>query len=202
MDGPDVGWYLIVAAILFGIGALGVMAFFVSADNLMTLFLGLEWFSLCLYILVAFDNERATSLEAGLKYLVVGGFGSAVLLFGSALVYGATGQLSFQEIASTSPTSEAFLFAGLAMLLAGLAFKVSAAPFHMRPEGRVHRLPDDLAHRFDRQPLQEGHRAVGRLSHARRAGAVADEDELCEHGFRPVTPAEKPTPMERRSERQ
>jgi NADH-quinone oxidoreductase subunit N len=107
------------------------MAFFVSADNLMTLFLGLEWFSLCLYILVAFDNERATSLEAGLKYLVVGGFGSAVLLFGSALVYGATGQLSFQEIASTNPTSEAFLFAGLAMLLAGLAFKVSAAPFHM-----------------------------------------------------------------------
>jgi NADH-quinone oxidoreductase subunit N len=107
------------------------MAFFVSADNLMTLFLGLEWFSLCLYILVAFDNERATSLEAGLKYLVVGGFGSAVLLFGSALVYGATGQLSFQDIASTDPTSEAFLFAGLAMLLAGLAFKVSAAPFHM-----------------------------------------------------------------------
>jgi NADH-quinone oxidoreductase subunit N len=107
------------------------MAFFVSADNLMTLFLGLEWFSLCLYILVAFDNERATSLEAGLKYLVVGGFGSAVLLFGSALVYGATGQLSFQEIASTDPTSDAFLFAGLAMILAGLAFKVSAAPFHM-----------------------------------------------------------------------
>ena len=107
------------------------MAFFVSADNVMTLFLGLEWFSLCLYILVAFDNERATSLEAGLKYLIVGGFGSAVLLFGSALVYGATGQLSFQEIASTNPTSDAFLFAGLAMLLAGLAFKVSAAPFHM-----------------------------------------------------------------------
>jgi NADH-quinone oxidoreductase subunit N len=107
------------------------MAFFVSADNLMTQFLGLEWFSLCLYILVAFDNERATSLEAGLKYLVVGGFGSAVLLFGSALVYGATGQLSFPQIASTDPTSEAFLFAGLAMLLAGLAFKVSAAPFHM-----------------------------------------------------------------------
>jgi NADH-quinone oxidoreductase subunit N len=107
------------------------MAFFVSADNLMTLFLGLEWFSLCLYILVAFDNERATSLEAGLKYLVVGGFGSAVLLFGSALVYGATGELSFQQIASADPTSDAFLFAGLAMLLAGLAFKVSAAPFHM-----------------------------------------------------------------------
>jgi len=107
------------------------MVFFVGAENLMTLFLGLEWFSLCLYILVAFDNERQTSLEAGLKYLVVGGFGSAVLLFGSALVYGATGELSFSDIATATPTDDAFLFAGLAMILAGLAFKVSAAPFHM-----------------------------------------------------------------------
>ena len=107
------------------------MAFFGSADNLMTLFLGLEWFSLCLYVLVAIDSERETSLEAGLKYLIVGGFGSAVLLFGSALVYGATAELSFGAIAAADPTSDAFLFAGLAMILAGLAFKVSAAPFHM-----------------------------------------------------------------------
>jgi NADH-quinone oxidoreductase subunit N len=107
------------------------MVFFVGAGNLMTLFLGLEWFSLCLYVLVAIDTERETSLEAGLKYLVVGGFGSSVLLFGSALVYGATGRLSFGEIAAATPSSDAFLFAGLAMILAGLAFKVSAAPFHM-----------------------------------------------------------------------
>ena len=107
------------------------MVFFVSAENLMTLFLGLEWFSLCLYILVALDTERATSLEAGLKYLVVGGFGSAILLFGSALVYGATGEIGFAEIAAASPTDDVFLLAGLAMVLAGLAFKVSAAPFHM-----------------------------------------------------------------------
>jgi NADH-quinone oxidoreductase subunit N len=107
------------------------MAFFVSAANLMTLFLGLEWFSLCLYILVALDTDRATSLEAGLKYLVVGGFGSAVLLFGSALVYGATGELGFSQIAAAHAGDDAFLVAGLAMILAGLAFKVSAAPFHM-----------------------------------------------------------------------
>jgi NADH-quinone oxidoreductase subunit N len=107
------------------------MAFFVSAENLMTLFLGLEWFSLCLYILVAMDRERPTSLEAGLKYLVVGGFGSAILLFGSAFVYGATGALGYGQIASAHVTSEVFLFTGLAMILAGLAFKVSAAPFHM-----------------------------------------------------------------------
>jgi NADH-quinone oxidoreductase subunit N len=107
------------------------MSFFVGADNLRTLFLGLEWFSLCLYVLVAVDTERETSLEAGLKYLVVGGFGSAVLLFGSALVYGATSALSFSEIAAAPSTDDTFLFAGLAMILAGLAFKVSAAPFHM-----------------------------------------------------------------------
>ena len=107
------------------------MVFFVGAENLMTLFLGLEWFSLCLYILVALDTERAASLEAGLKYLIVGGFGSAVLLLGSAFVYGATGELGFAEIAAANPTDDVFLLAGLAMILAGLAFKVSAAPFHM-----------------------------------------------------------------------
>jgi NADH-quinone oxidoreductase subunit N len=107
------------------------MVFFVGAENLMTLFLGLEWFSLCLYILVALDTERATSLEAGLKYLIAGSFGSAILLFGSALVYGATGELGFSQIAAAGAGDEAFLVAGLAMILAGFAFKVSAAPFHM-----------------------------------------------------------------------
>ncbi|MGH3134519.1 MAG: NADH-quinone oxidoreductase subunit N [Gaiellaceae bacterium] len=107
------------------------MVFLVGAGNLMTLFLGLEWFSLCLYILVAFDTDRATSLEAGLKYVIVGGFGSAVLLFGSALVFGATGAIGFSQIAAAEAGDDAFLLAGLAMILAGLAFKVSAAPFHM-----------------------------------------------------------------------
>ncbi len=107
------------------------MVFFVSAGNLMTLFLGLEWFSLCLYVLVAFDTDRETSLEAGLKYVIVGGFGSAVLLFGAALVYGATGKLGFAQIAAAGQGGSTFLVAGMAMILAGLTFKVSAAPFHM-----------------------------------------------------------------------
>ena len=78
------------------------------------------------------DRLRTRDLaEAGLKYLIVGGFGSAVLLFGSAFVYGATSELSFPAIAAADPENDAFLFAGLAMILAGLAFKVSAAPFHM-----------------------------------------------------------------------
>jgi NADH-quinone oxidoreductase subunit N len=107
------------------------MTFFVGAENLMTLFLGLEWFSLCLYILCALDTDRATSLEAGLKYVIVGGFGSGVLLFGSAFVFGATNELGFSQIAAAEAGEDVFLVAGLAMILAGLAFKVSAAPFHM-----------------------------------------------------------------------
>jgi NADH-quinone oxidoreductase subunit N len=111
------------------------MAFLVQANTLMTLFLGLEWFSISLYILCAIDYDLVGSLEAGLKYLVVGGFGSAVLLFGSALVYGATGELGFADIARATAEQglrgDAILVAGLAMVIAGLAFKASAAPFHM-----------------------------------------------------------------------
>jgi len=110
------------------------MCFFVTANNLMTLFLGLEWFSISLYILCAIDRELEGSLEAGLKYLIIGGFGSAVLLFGSALVYGATGEIAFNKIADAISaqhlTGDALLVAGLAMLIVGLGFKASAAPFH------------------------------------------------------------------------
>ncbi len=111
------------------------MTFLVSANTLMTLFLGLEWFSISLYILCAIDVDLAGSLEAGLKYLIIGGFGSAMLLFGSALVYGATGALRFGEIANAvaaqNLSHDALLVAGLALMIGGLGFKASAAPFHM-----------------------------------------------------------------------
>jgi NADH-quinone oxidoreductase subunit N len=108
----------------------GGMMFFVGANNLMTLFLGLEWFSVCLYILCAIDRDRLGGLEAALKYLIVGSFGSAVLLFGSALVYGATGEIGFANIAAAGHSNDAILLFGLAMIIAGLGFKASAAPFH------------------------------------------------------------------------
>jgi NADH-quinone oxidoreductase subunit N len=101
----------------------------------MTLFLSLEWFSIALYVMCAIDYDREGSLEAGLKYLIVGSFGSAALLFGSALVYGATRNIGFQEIAQAvgqqNLSGDALLVLGLAMIIAGLGFKVSAAPFHM-----------------------------------------------------------------------
>ena len=107
------------------------MVFFVTAANLMTLFLALEWFSISLYILCALDTHRRESLESGLKYLIVGSFGSGILLFGCALVYGATGELGFSAIQEATGADDPLFVTGMAMILAGLAFKVSAAPFHM-----------------------------------------------------------------------
>jgi NADH-quinone oxidoreductase subunit N len=111
------------------------MAFFVGAANLMVLFLSLEWFSIALYIMCAIDYDLEGSLEAGLKYLIVGSFGAGALLFGSALVYGATGKISFHGIAaavaSHGLTGDTFVVVGIALIVAGLGFKMSAAPFHM-----------------------------------------------------------------------
>jgi NADH-quinone oxidoreductase subunit N len=122
-------YYALLAA------AAGGMTFLLQANDLMTLFLGLEWFSISLYILCAIEIDAVSSLEAGLKYLVVGSFGSAVLLYGSALVYGATGELEFgaiaQQIESQGLADDGLTLAGLAMMLAGFGFKASAAPFHM-----------------------------------------------------------------------
>jgi NADH-quinone oxidoreductase subunit N len=97
-----------------------------------------DWCStaeISLYILCAIDRDLVGSLEAGLKYLIIGGMGSAVLLFGSALVYGSTGELGFSRIAAVTDAqalaSDPILLVGLAMIIAGLAFKASVAPFHM-----------------------------------------------------------------------
>jgi NADH-quinone oxidoreductase subunit N len=111
------------------------MAFFVGAANLMVLFLSLEWFSIALYVMCAIDYDLEGSLEAGIKYLIVGSFGAGALLFGSALVYGATGSISFggiaNAVATKGLTGDTFLVLGLALIIAGLGFKMSAAPFHM-----------------------------------------------------------------------
>ncbi|MEX2210920.1 MAG: NADH-quinone oxidoreductase subunit N [Gaiellaceae bacterium] len=113
---------------LLSVAAAG-MVFLAGASNLMTIFLGLEWFSIALYILCAVGGAAA-GLEAGLKYLIIGSFGSAILLFGSALVYGATGELQLEAIGATA-AGDRLTVAGLALILVGLGFKASAAPFHM-----------------------------------------------------------------------
>jgi NADH-quinone oxidoreductase subunit N len=111
--------------------ALG-MSIMVSASNLMTLYIGLELNSLAAYVLAAFLRSDERSAEAGLKYFVLGALASGILLFGMSLVYGFTGTTSFAGIdaAMTAGTSKGLLF-GIVFMLAGLAFKISAVPFHM-----------------------------------------------------------------------
>ena len=105
----------------------------VAATNLVTLFLGLELLSIPLYVLCATEMRREGSLEAGLKYLIVGSVGSATLLFGLAFIYGATGSTDFSGIAQAidgSVSDDSLLLGGIALAMVGLAFKASVAPFH------------------------------------------------------------------------
>ena len=126
IDGPE----MYVLMMLSAAGGV-VMA---GAGDLIVLFLGLETLSIPVYVMAALHVRRSESLEAGLKYFVLGAFSSAFLLYGMALVYGATGSLNLLEIRayldSVVILDDAMLLAGLAMLLVGLGFKVGAVPFH------------------------------------------------------------------------
>jgi NADH-quinone oxidoreductase subunit N len=108
------------------------MVVLAGAINLVTIFIGYELLSIPLYVLCATEMRRATSLESGLKYLIIGSVGSATLLYGLAFVYGATGATDFGEIAAAvgDVRSDVLLLTGLALVVAGLAFKASVAPFH------------------------------------------------------------------------
>jgi NADH-quinone oxidoreductase subunit N len=117
--------------------ALG-MAVFVCAQNLITLFLGIELLSIPLYILCGSETRREGSLESGLKYLIVGSVGSATLVYGLALVYGATGSTDYGHIGAAltqgdlagGALGDSMMFMGLALAVVGFAFKASIAPFH------------------------------------------------------------------------
>ncbi len=116
------------------LGSITGMVVLAGAENLVTLFIGIELLSIPLYVLCAGEVRRAQSLEAGLKYLVIGSVGSAVLLYGLALIYGATGSTDFALISEAIGTSigigDPLLLTGVALVATGLAFKASVAPFH------------------------------------------------------------------------
>jgi NADH-quinone oxidoreductase subunit N len=118
-------------AILVLLSSLG-MLLMISANDLIALYVGLELSSLALYVLAAIDRNNAKASEAGLKYFVLGALSSGMLLYGASLIYGFTGSVSFAGIAAAVKAgSGPGLMFGLVFLMAGLAFKISAVPFHM-----------------------------------------------------------------------
>jgi NADH-quinone oxidoreductase subunit N len=109
------------------------MLMMISANDLIALYVGLELQSLALYVVAAFDRRSARSSEAGIKYFVLGALSSGMLLYGASLIYGFTGSTLFTDIAASvqpSGTNLGLIF-GLVFLITGLAFKISAVPFHM-----------------------------------------------------------------------
>ncbi|KGJ04619.1 NADH dehydrogenase subunit N [Paracoccus halophilus] len=118
--------------ILVALAVLGMM-FMVSAGDLLTLYMGLELQSLALYVVAAMRRDSTRSSEAGLKYFVLGSLSSGLLLYGASLVYGFAGTTGFAGIITTVETGQLSLgiLFGLVFMLVGLAFKVSAVPFHM-----------------------------------------------------------------------
>jgi NADH-quinone oxidoreductase subunit N len=116
------------------LGSVTGMIVLASAENLVTLFIGLELLSIPLYVLCASELLHRTSLESGLKYLIIGSVGSGTLLYGLAFVYGATGATDFAGISAAIgdkvSATDALLLTGIAFAATGLAFKASIAPFH------------------------------------------------------------------------
>lgn len=116
--------------ILFGTAGMMIL---VSAGSLLMVYLGLELLALCSYALVASNRENGLASEAAMKYIVLGSLASGLLLYGMSLIYGATGSLHLDVIREAIPHSEerVLLITGAVFMIAGVAFKLGAAPFHM-----------------------------------------------------------------------
>ncbi|HEY8964785.1 MAG TPA: NADH-quinone oxidoreductase subunit NuoN [Alphaproteobacteria bacterium] len=122
--------------VLMGFSMLG-MFLMISANDFLALYVGLELSSLALYVMAAFNRNTAKSSEAGLKYFVLGAISSGLLLFGISLIYGFTGSTQFDVVGATLSAASVpagvpvVVLFGMVLVLAGLAFKISAVPFHM-----------------------------------------------------------------------
>src|ERR1700678_4695074 len=109
------------------------MMLLVSTQNLLLIFIAIEFLSLSLYILTAFDTESRPSAEAGLKYFLFGGMSAGILLFGFSLLYGLSGSLALQAIAAAVNASpgDPLLTIAIVLVVAGLRLKIAAASFHI-----------------------------------------------------------------------
>jgi NADH-quinone oxidoreductase subunit N len=131
-----------------GLFAVLGMCVMTSANSFLSIYLGLELLALCLYALVAFNRDSAQGAEAAMKYFVLGALASGMLLYGISMIYGATGTLRFDELASKISKEELnqiVMIFGIVFLVIGLAFKLGAVPFHMWVPDVYHGAPTAAA---------------------------------------------------------
>ena len=164
---------------LVALAAVGMMMM-VSAGDLMALYMGLELQSLALYVVASLRRDSARSTEAGLKYFVLGALSSGLLLYGASLVYGYAGTTLFSgiiETAQSGQTSVGLLF-GIAFLVAGLGFKVSAVPFHMWTPDVYEGAPTPVTAFFATAPKVAAMALFARLLHDAFGQAVGDWQQI------------------------
>jgi len=151
--------------ILFAVVGMMLMA---SGTDLMTIFLGLEVMSVTLYVLAGFNRGNKKSNEAGLKYFMLGAFSTGFMLYGMALIYGATGTTRLYKIAEvvgqmTLPSTNIMLVAGMLLMMTGFAFKIAAAPFHMWTPDVYEGAPTPMTAFMSAGPKAAGFAALLRL---------------------------------------
>jgi NADH-quinone oxidoreductase subunit N len=165
--------------LLIALAAVGMMMM-VSAGDLMSLYMGLELQSLSLYVVAALRRDSVKSTEAGLKYFVLGALSSGLLLYGASLIYGFSGTTLFSGIIQTThhgDVSVGLLF-GLVFLISGLAFKVSAVPFHMWTPDVYEGSPTPVTAFFATAPKVAAMGLFARVLHDAFGHAVSDWQQV------------------------
>ena len=165
--------------VLVALSVVGMMVM-VSAGDLMALYMGLELQSLALYVVASLRRDSARSTEAGLKYFVLGALSSGLLLYGASLTYGFAGTTLFSGIIQTATeghVSVGLLF-GLVFIIAGLAFKVSAVPFHMWTPDVYEGSPTPVTAFFATAPKIAAMGLFARVLHDAFGGAVSDWSQI------------------------
>jgi NADH-quinone oxidoreductase subunit N len=166
--------------VLIALSVVGMMVM-VSASDLIVLYMGLELQSLALYVIAAIRRDSARSTEAGLKYFVLGALSSGLLLYGASLTYGFAGTTGFAGIVAAAAGAEHLplgLLLGLAFLFTGLAFKVSAVPFHMWTPDVYEGAPTPVTAFFATAPKIAAMALFARVAHDAFGGATRDWGQI------------------------
>lgn len=165
--------------VLVVLATVGMMVM-VSAADLMTLYMGLELQSLSLYVVAALRRDSAKSTEAGMKYFVLGALSSGLLLYGSSLVYGFAGTTQFSGIIAAAGEGHASLglLFGLVFVMSGLAFKISAVPFHMWTPDVYEGSPTPVTAFFATAPKMAAMGLFARVLHDAFGGVTADWQQI------------------------